>query len=259
MALEPQTPREVYLRYARGLDPYSVLLMTYLVPSHVSFEHFGFSRLQASQAHIALLQSVQLTLSAVFERQLAPNENEDTTPVVYFVRSLMRLLHERCIAPFVPQLLTSTDVVSHETMVVDLCLRPLEQTAPLALAAIMYCARSRSCEGDDLPDVHMADTVEMWFRQVVTSAAYLDRIGLIWQDDGHAQLERERRALVDAVQLLNSAADGTAAAQLLRLQRQLSRMHDEMQRRSQDMQHLIERLTQYAASLQRRLDEAPAS
>jgi hypothetical protein len=96
----------------------------------------------------------------------------------------------------------------------------------------------------------------MWLRVILMSASYLYRIGQIWHTDDDAQLERDRRAMVDVVQLLKSASDGTAATQLLRLQEQLTIMHADMQQRTQDMQRQIELLTQYAERLQLRLDAA---
>jgi len=133
----------------------------------------------------------------------------------------------------------------------------MDQLVPLALAAIMYCD-SQNYVGQDWPDVRTAATmVEMWFRSIVMSAKYLNRIGLIWHTDEDAQLERQRRALIDAVQLLNSVADGTATAELLRLQGQLGSIAC-MLRTCSNARRKSERLTQYAAALQRRLDAAHA-
>jgi hypothetical protein len=131
----------------------------------------------------------------------------------------------------------------------------MDQLVLLALAAIIYSVR-HDFDGPDDPDVRTATRIEMWLRVILMSASYLYRIGQIWHTDDDAQLERDRRALVAAVQLLKSAADGTAATQLLRLQEQLTSMHADMQRRTQDMQRQIERLTQYAEKLQHRLDAA---
>jgi hypothetical protein len=132
----------------------------------------------------------------------------------------------------------------------------MDQLVPLALTAVVYSVR-RGFDGPDDPNVQTATRIEMWLRVILMSASYLYRIGQIWHtSDDDAQLERDRRAMVEAVQLLKSAADGTAATQLLRLQEQLTSMHADMQRRTQDMQRQIELLTQYAEQLRLRLDAA---
>jgi esterase/lipase superfamily enzyme len=69
-------------------------------------------------------------------------------------------------------------------------------------------------------------------------------------------MERDRGALVDAVQLLHNAAAGTAAAELMHVRDQLASMHADMQALSQQFQLELDRLSQYADALQRRLNAA---
>jgi len=54
----------VYWHYARGLNPYEVLLMLHLLPLEVSFARFGFTVLEEERAGAELRQSMELVLTA---------------------------------------------------------------------------------------------------------------------------------------------------------------------------------------------------
>jgi hypothetical protein len=252
-----QSPHDVYWQFAQDLGPFEVLLLSHLLPREVSFAGFGFTSLETDQARAQLREAVEGVLSCVFQRSLDPPAQLDTAYTGLFVGQLRGLLHDLHLEPCLTQFSPYSSVVDRYTLFRDFLELHMDQLVPLALAAIMYSVR-HDFDGPDYPDVQTATRIEMWSRVILMSASYLYRIGQIWHTADDAQLEHDRRALVDAVQLLRSAADGTAAAELSRVREQLVSMQADMQQRSQDLLQQIETLTRYTAALQRRLESAHA-
>jgi hypothetical protein len=252
-----QSPRDVYGDFAQNLGPYEVLLLSHLLPREVSLAHFVFTSLEIDQARAHLRETVENVLSCVFGRTLQPPEPIDTAYAELFVGGLRILLRDLHLEPCLTQFSPYSSIVDIDTLFKDFLDLHMDQLVPLALAAVIYSVRN-DFDGPDYPDVRTATRIEMWLRTILLSASYLYRIGQIWHHDDDAQLERDRRALVDVVQLLNSAADGTAAAELLRVRRQLVSMQSDMQQRSQELLREVGRLTRYTDALQARLAAAHA-
>jgi hypothetical protein len=254
----PQSVEEFCRQIAKELDPHEAMLLSHLLPQHVCFEKLGFTMLEEVRAAAVLREMVEQVLTTVRIRADLTIEDPLHLHAYDHAHDLLSALSRRRLLHFMVQFRAWRDVSRYEQLH-SFLQNGMDWLVPLAVAACMLCVDDpEGYEGDELPDAAAAAKVEMWLRDTVMSSQYLSSSADMWESEDAAQMERDRRALVDAVQLLHSAADGTAAAELVRVREQLVTMQADMQQRSHEMLQHIDRLTQYVNALQRRLNAAPA-
>jgi len=249
MAHYPQSIKEFYLQSARELDAYPALLLSHLLPHRIDFADLHFSELEHARATADLRATIEEVLTAVLMREDLTVPDPSHMHVDDYAHELLYVLRGRRLFHFLLQFNSWYDIPRHARLRALLD-RGLDWLAPLAVAACMLCVDDpQGYEGDELPDALAAAKAEMWLRDTVMSSVYLAFSVDKWESEDDAQMERDRRALVEAVQLMHSATDGAAAAELLRVR-------DDMQQRLQQVLAELERLSQCADALQRRLAQA---
>jgi hypothetical protein len=252
----PQSVEAFYRRIAKDLQPHEALLLSHVLPQCVCFEKLGFSELDQVQAAAHLRETVEEVLTTVLTRADDTVEQPSHLPAVQYANDLRFALSRRGLLQFMPQF--KGWGMDWDSVLYSLLQESMELLVPLALAACMWIGDhpAEHRQPGELPDATAAAEAEMWLRDTVMSWHHLASSANVWKSEDDAQLERDRRALVDAAQLLRSAADGTAAAELSRVREQLVCMQADMQQRSQDLLQQIETLTRYTVALQRRLESA---
>lgn len=248
----PQSVEAFCQQIAQNLQPHEAMLLSHLLPQYVCFERLGFTVLDQVQATAHLRETVEEVLTTVRIRADLTVEDPSRLPTDQYVGDLLFALSRRGLLRFMTQF--TAWYGSRGDRLHSFLQYGLDWLAPLAVAAFMLCVDHPEGHAEgELPDAAAAATAEMWLRDTVMSCHYLFSSANVWGYEDAAQLERDRRALVEAVQLLRSAADGTAAAELTRVREQLVSMQADLQQRSQELLREVERLTRHIDALHRRL------